>query len=285
MVNSGTMIAQTSPSAREKSQPAEGASRLSFRLSTPDARFLISPLLSELGVCHGFTTRIGGVSDGKYATLNLGEKWGDAKERTATNLRLVAADAGFAPERLCQVTQVHSADIVELSDVDQGRLSADGMATASPLPLVLGVYSADCVSLLFADGAGRVAAVHAGWRGTVAGIAANAVKTLCRLGAQPQRLRVAMGPSIGPCCFEVKDDVAARFRQVAPDAVYARQDGRLFVDLRRANRQFLLAAGVLPTHIADDPPCTHCDSERFFSYRRDGAGIGQHLAFIVGGGS
>jgi len=273
MVNSRAMLPQLSSCTLENLKQAgvfAGAA----------ARVLISPLLQEIGVCHGFSTRLGGVSEGRYASLNLGDKWGDEPSRVDANLRRVAADAGFRPELLCQVAQVHSADVVTVSEVERRQRQADGMATDRPL--CLGVYSADCVGMLLADGAGRVAAIHAGWRGTVAGIAEQAVHALLQLGASPKALRVALGPSIGPCCFEVQEDVAGRFRAAAPESVLS-SGGRLFVDLYLANRRFLEAAGVLPMHIAGPPPCTHCDPQRFFSYRRDGAGIGQHLCFIVGG--
>src|SRR5207253_8223711 len=127
------------------------------------------------------------------------------------------------------------------------------------------------------------AAVHAGWRGTVAGIAKSAVAALVALGAAPHELRAALGPSIGPCCFEVKEDVAEPFRAVLPSAVRVSDDGKIFVDLWRTNRMFLEDSGVPTEQIAAAPPCTRCDPKRFFSYRRDGAQIGQHLAFIVGG--
>ncbi len=248
-------------------------------------RLLFSPLLQELGVRHGFTTRLGGVSQGRYRSLNLGDRWGDEPASVQENLRRVADDAGFGESPLCLVSQVHSAEVVQVLQPEQRQRQADGMVTEQPL--CLGVCSADCASLLYADGAGRVAAVHAGWRGTLAGIASSAVQALLQLGASIAKLRVALGPCIGPCCFEVKEDVAGHFRQRLPDAVLHRTDAHgathLFVDLRRANRQILEAAGVRPEHIDDAAPCTHCDPQRFFSYRRDGAGIGQHLAFIQGG--
>jgi YfiH family protein len=163
---------------------------------------------------------------------------------------------------------------------ERGQRQADGMV--SEQKLALGVLSADCVSILLADGQGRVAAVHAGWRGTVADVAGAAVAALGELGARPKDLRAALGPSIGPCCFEVQADVAAAFFPVSADSVNQRA-GRLYVDLWRTNRELLLRAGLDPLHIDVPPPCTRCDPERFYSYRRDGAGIGQHLAFILGG--
>jgi YfiH family protein len=237
-------------------------------------------LLSQLGVVHGYTTRLGGVSSGRFATLNLGRTWGDEPTCAEHNLQLVASEAGFATEQLCQVAQVHGTTVLPLTAPERRQREADGMV--SDQELVLGVLSADCVSILLADGAGRVAAVHAGWRGTVAGVAAEAVAALVRLGASPRRLRAALGPSIGPCCFEVKADVAATFAGILPASVQQRGE-RLYCDLWQTNREFLRRAGLTAENIDAAPPCTCCDARRFYSYRRDGAGIGQHLAFILGG--
>lgn len=255
-------------------------------------RLLRSSVLVRLGVVHGFTTRRGGVSEGPFGSLNLGETWGDRPAAVATNLERVARDAGFEPARLCQVRQVHGTEVVTLVAPERRAREADGMATRAEL--VLGVMSADCVSLLLSDGQGRVAAAHAGWRGTVSGIAAQAVAALVALGARPAELRAALAPSIGPCCFEVQADVAGPLAAAVPESV-VRRDGRLYGDLWRINRTLLLGAGLVPEHIESDPPCTCCDGERFFSYRRDGGrrqpgdgtgvGIGQHLAFICGGNS
>jgi len=261
---------------RPAGQPL-GTSRASDPASQ---RLYVSPLLGELGVRHGFTTRLGGVSQGRFESLNLGRTWGDAPACADHNLNLVATDVGFPVAQLCQVVQVHGTVVLPLTAPERRQREADGMVTTSEL--VLGVLSADCVSILLADGAGRVAAVHAGWRGTVAGVAGEAVAALTSLGARKEHLRAALGPSIGPCCFEVKQDVAAAFAQVWATSVQ-RRDQRLFCDLWQTNRELLLRAGLLPEHIDAAPPCTCCDPRRFYSYRRDGAGIGQHLAFILGG--
>lgn len=265
-----------------------GHATAGWSAGTASPRLLRSDLLNRLGVRHGFTTRRGGVSAGRYASLNLGTSWGDDPAAVAQNLELVAGEAGFDPGRLCQVRQVHGRRILCMSAPERRSREADGMVTTTSL--VLGVMSADCVSLLLTDGEGRVAAAHAGWRGTVAGIAGQAVAALVAAGARPGLLRAALAPSIGPCCFEVKDDVAGPVAALVPEAVQ-RRAGRTYVDLWRTNRSLLLAAGVRPEHIEADPPCTACDPERFFSYRRDGAGppdaagLGQHLAFICGGNS
>ena len=275
------MNAQPGSATRENGDPASTAAP-SHVLHPAERRVLTFPLLSSLGVRHGFTMRGGGVSAGRYATLNLGDKWGDDPTHVAENLRRVSTDCGFAAADLCQVNQVHGIDVVTVHAVEKRDRAADGMVTQERLPLA--VYSADCVSILMSDGEGRVAAVHAGWRGTVGGIAGQAVQALAQLGARPKRLHAVLAPSIGPCCFQVQEDVASRFRAALPSSVRNTAAGGLFVDLWHTNRWYLQQAGVPAEQIDAAPRCTHCDPEHFFSYRRDGAGIGQHMAFIVGGG-
>jgi hypothetical protein len=228
-------------------------------------RFHSSPVLAAAGVRHGFTTR------------HAGSFKGAAQE----GLHHLGQEAGFDPQVLCQVRQVHGTRVLALTAPARGLEEADGMTTAAPL--CLAVQSADCVGLLLADGRGRVAAVHAGWRGTVAGIAQAAVQALMQLGADPAEIRAALGPSIGPCCFEVGEEVAARFAALVPEAVLRSDRPRPHVDLRIANRTLLLRAGLRPGHIDAAPPCTRCQAEHYFSYRRDGARSGQQLAFILGG--
>jgi len=244
-------------------------------------RFLTSPLLRAR---HGFSTRNGGVSTGRYATLNVGGKWGDAEANVRENRRLLAADAGFDLARLATVHQVHGRAVAfadgknaeTLAAVDADALVARGPGRA------IGIYTADCVPILLDDGDGRVAAAHAGWRGTVAGVAAAAVEALVSAGADRAKLRAALGPSIGPCCFEVGDEVAARFL-AWPDAIRAVDGKKPHVDLWAANRAQLIDAGLSPDRIDAAPPCTMCDGARFFSFRRDGGSIGQMLSFIVAG--
>jgi YfiH family protein len=238
-----------------------------------------------LGVGHGFSTRAGGVSRGRYATLNLGGKWGDDAAHVAENRRRVAEAGGFALAHLHTARQVHGVAVVRVEAGDDPAATAareaDALVSSAP-GVTLGVYTADCVPILLADDEGRVAAVHAGWRGTVAGVAAAAVKELAALGAAPGRLRAAFGPSICARSFEVGEEVAEAFARVTPEAV-VRGPGRPHVDLWAANRALLIAAGLAPGHIDAAPPCSHCDAERFFSFRRDGAQIGQMLSFITAG--
>jgi polyphenol oxidase len=242
--------------------------------------FLRSPKLAS--VAHGFPTRQGGVSTGRFASLNLLAKWGDDPAHVAENRRRLADAAGFELERLFTVQQVHGAAVVTVRAGDEPTTIAAHQADAlvtDVAGVALGVGTADCVPVLIADGAGRIAAAHAGWRGTVADVVAAAVEALVALGARRERLRGALGPSICAACFEVGPEVADAF--VHLPGVVDRSRPRAHVDLRLANRLLLERAGLSTEAIDDRPPCTMCEPERFFSYRRDGAGIGQHLSFIV----
>lgn len=231
---------------------------------------------------HGFTTRAGGVSEGPFASLNLGMKWGDARDNVLENRQRVLAASGCGAMHLAR--QVHGAAIVEVRAGDHpdqtGHQEADGVCTSVP-GLALGVYVADCVPVLLADPrTGACAAVHAGWRGTVAGVLPAAVRALGRLGSRPADLRVALGPSIGPCCFEVGPEVATQFA-AWPEVIAERPGQKPHIDLRRALRLQLHAAGLEDAGIDDLGLCTMCDpAGRFYSYRRDGARTGQHVGFI-----
>jgi YfiH family protein len=243
-----------------------------------------SPLLQSAGVRHGFSTRRGGVSSGRYATLNVGGKWGDDPANVEHNRKRLAAAGGFQLDALFTARQVHGARVAVIVDgVQRERVAeteADALVSTVP-ELTVGVYTADCVPILYADGTGRVAAAHAGWRGTVAGVASAAVEALVSVGAEREHVRAALGPSICVRCFEVGEEVAAEFDSVVPEAVVRTAGAKPHVDLHEANRQLLVAAGVREDRIDARPPCTMCEPERFFSFRRDGGQIGQQLSFIV----
>jgi YfiH family protein len=241
---------------------------------------------------HGFTTRGGGVSRAPYDTLNLGARWGDAAGDVVENRRRVERAAGGP---LHVATQVHGA---EVAYVEPGVAAAElAGARADALcgreaGVAVAVFVADCIPALLADPrTGAFAAVHAGWRGTVAGVLPAAVRALgARFGARPEDLRVALGPAIGPCCFEVGPEVVAAFEAALPTAraagvIVAPAAGgggaKARVDLKRANAVQLAAAGVRNVAIDAGPECTMCDRERFYSYRREGGRTGQHLAFIA----
>jgi purine-nucleoside/S-methyl-5'-thioadenosine phosphorylase / adenosine deaminase len=243
-----------------------------------------SPLLVEAGVRHGFSTRRGGVSEGRYATLNVGGKWGDDPEKVEHNRKRLAAAGGFDWNVLHTAKQVHGARVaVVVEGVDKARVAdteADALVSVVPGTAV-GVYTADCVPILYADDEGRVAAAHAGWRGTVKGVAQAAVEALVSVGARRERIRAAVGPSICARCFEVGEEVAEAFDKLTPDAVIRAPGQKPHVDLQLANKLLLLLAGLREDRIDAAPPCTLHEPDRFFSFRRDGAGIGQQVSFVV----
>ena len=205
-----------------------------------------------------FTTRRGGVSEGPYASLNLGLKTDDDPERVRANREKVARLVGG---RVAQPHQVHGMRVVT-ADPDAGTApDADGQVTAEPgvAPVVL---VADClpVALVAPEG---VAMLHAGWRGLAGGLLDEGVRALRALGAT--RMAAAIGPGAGACCYEVGPEVHAAFGIDDPP------DRRL--DLKAIARERLEAAGVDEVH--DCGLCTMCDPERFFSHRRDGGVTGR----------
>jgi polyphenol oxidase len=250
---------------------APQASALSF----PSMLILRSRLLDDFA--HGFTTRDGGGSPAPWGSLNLGEAVGDEPERVAENWRRLAAASGLA---FARVRQVHGARVLDADRAGAPIAEADAVTSAAP-GVAACVSVADCVPILLADPeSGRVAAVHAGWRGTIARIAAAAVERLAAHGATPRRLLAAIGPSIGPCCYEVSPELAARFRaELGEDTV---RPGRTpHLDLQRANAAILRAAGVSPECVEALGHCTSCEVELFFSHRRDAGRTGRHAAFIA----
>ena len=249
-------------------------------MTTP-IRVLRSPVIPA-GFVHGFPERTGGVSTGARASLNLGKRWGDDPELVDRNRALLAAHAGFDVDDLQMMRHVHGTNVWRVGEPLPEPAEFDGLVTDQVGP-VLTTFAADCVPLLFADPVARVCgSAHAGWRGTVAGVAPRVVARMGELGARPADVRVALGPSIGPCCFEVGPEVVEAFRAAFGDVpgMVVRGPHKDHVDLRVALTAGLTAVGVAPAHIAAAPPCTRCEAERFYSYRRDGQAGGILMGFI-----
>jgi hypothetical protein len=242
---------------------------------------LLRTRLFPAAITHGFSTRIGGVSQHRYASLNVGGRWGDAPEAVTENLRRIASLAEFELEQLVCVRQVHGAEVLAAHATDADS-EADALwyAREHPGPAkVVGVMTADCVPILLCDrDASVVAAVHSGWRGTVANIVGRTVQTLVeRGGVTPERLLAAIGPCIEVSAFEVGEEVAEQFE----DRFVARSFGENpHVDLVGCVRAQLQEAGIPAAQIERVGACTHANPGLYFSYRRDGAGIGQHLSLI-----
>ncbi len=227
------------------------------------------------------------MSDGPFASLNLGFVDGEDPRNVVENRRRAAAHLGTDVDRLVVPQQAHTDTVAVVGTPDAGRGArddagapprTDGLATgATGVTLLL--QSADCPLILLHDARrGAIAAVHAGWRGALAGIAGRAVETLReRLGCDPADLRAGIGPSVGPCCYEVGEDVAEAFARVNPAglASLARTGRRAVLDLRALNASQLVTAGLRPDRIEVARICTRCDATRFFSVRRDGRRTGR----------
>ena len=236
---------------------------------------LTSSLLAD--VPHGFTTRAGGASAAPFDALNLGDLVGDDPAAVAENWRRLEAATGL---RFARVRQVHGARVIAAAGPSAPRDEAD--AVVSGLPGVAACVSvADCVPVLLASPEGRaVAAVHAGWRGSEARAAAEGARALARAaGVGTGRLRAVVGPSIGPCCYEVSEDLAARFEAAFGAAVVRRGEGGPRLDLWAANLAALREAGVEQVEALGR--CTACDPARFYSHRRDGGRTGRMVAFAA----
>jgi YfiH family protein len=237
---------------------------------------LSSAALAAAGFAHGFSTRAVDLAPSSPAYTE--------------SLARFLAEARIDVASLRHANQVHGARVVRASDVSlDARPNADALVSFEAL--AVGVRVADCVPVLVADRAsGAVAAIHAGWKGFVAGVGPAALRALSRReGSRADRLDLvaAIGPSIGPCCFEVGADVAGEIDAAAGASVSrpaheanGSGDPKRLVDLRAAVRAHLVAAGVAAASIDDVPGCTRCEPARFFSYRRGGE-KGRMLAVIA----
>lgn len=236
--------------------------------------YIQSPLLA--GFPHGFTTRRGGGSKPPFDSLNLGGAVGDDASSVAGNWALVERETGLA---FARAKQVHGARTVRLDAASPPAVEADAVVSRTP-GVAACVSVADCVPILLADPAsGAVAAVHAGWRGTIARVAAEAVRALAaEAGTAPARLLASIGPAIGPCCYEVSADLAGRFAaEIGPGVV--RHGSAPALDLWAANAAVLRAAGVDRIEVLRR--CTSCERDVFFSHRRDVGRTGRQVAFIA----
>lgn len=244
------------------------------------------------GLAHGFSTRMGGVSEGVYDSMNLGLTRGDDPDRVRENYRRFLAAIGAGGKRLAMCNQVHGSTVrtVTMADTKEdlyGKLNyeADGLMTAIP-GVTLVVFSADCIPVLLCDPVRRViAAVHAGWRGTAAGIVTKAVERMELVyGCRPEDIRAAIGPGIGPCCFETHEDVPnAMTAAVASPAlpyIKIKENGKFTVDLKGINARRLELVGLAPENIAVSTDCTACMGDKYWSHRAMGDGRGSMASMI-----
>lgn len=245
------------------------------------------------GAAHGFSTRLGGVSPAPMDSLNLGASLGDDPANVRENFARFCAALGTDVNALVKNRQVHSSRVrpVTRSDLlpdpaSPGVFEADGLITDEP-GVCLTIFSGDCIPVLLYDPVGRcIAAAHAGWRGTAAGIAARAAEAMVRdYGCHPENILAAIGPGIGPCCFETHGDVPDGLRaglgeDAAPFIRPLARSGKFSVDLKGANARWLERTGLSREHIAICPACTACNLDTFWSHRVQGSARGSMAAMI-----
>ena len=233
-------------------------------------------------VPHATSTRQGGVSHGIYESLNLGLMSGEALEIVEKNRQIFSHMLGIPIVQNLNMT--HGTEVVEVKSPKDMQRPHEADACISKHPEVsLSLTTADCVPIFFHDPeAGAVGLAHAGWRGTVNGIAARTVESMCeKLGASPRNLRIGLGPAISPCCFEVGPEVAEEYlKQYGPQAWIEQRGSKWHIDLHQANRVWLERAGIQAEHIRSCPLCTCCRADLFYSWRRENGKTGRLLSAI-----
>ncbi|NPV71639.1 MAG: peptidoglycan editing factor PgeF [Firmicutes bacterium] len=256
-----------------------------------DARVLVAREFAGSGAYAAFSTRLGGVSPAPYESLNLGSKVGDAASNVERNRELFWVSTGLDGRLAVRPEQVHSNVVAIVSRRDAGRFApgADALVTRDPgLPLV--AYFADCTPVFVFDPATRSGGIaHAGWRGTVKGIASRVVETMAaEFGARPSDCLAVIGPSIGPCCYDVGEDVAGQVAGAFPwaSSVLQREPagprGPVWrFDLWETNRRLLLDAGLNEANVSCWRLCTASRGDLFFSYRRDGPRSGRMAGVLA----
>jgi polyphenol oxidase len=234
-------------------------------------------IITETTAVCGFTTRNGGVSSAPYNSLNFGFNTADKPANVAENHSILHDFLNIDSDSAAQMEQIHGAHVTVVSE--GGRYpSTDGLIT-SKAGILLGVMVADCIPLLLCDPKKKVVgAIHCGWRPIVGGIAEQAISIFAdEFGSDPSDIAAVMGPSAGPCCYEIGGEVAERLK---PSSLI-RRDGKLYVDLRAELSGNLLDAGVSRSNIEIFSDCTICGSKLYFSHRRDGLRSGRMMGYIM----
>ena len=269
--------------------------------------YLEYPLFQETGiVTSAFSTRLGGVSEGYYSSLNLSFDRGDDPARVLENFKRIGASMGVAVEDMVLSKQTHTTNVRVVTKEDKGKgvmrernyTDVDGMITNVPGICLVTSY-ADCVPLYFVDPVKKAIGLsHSGWRGTVGKIGKNTVQLMQEnFGSKPEDLLAAVGPSVCMDCYEVSEDVADAFKEefgaeISQDdstSCYSwngksilmnKGNGKYQLDLWGANRLVLLDVGILPEHLAVTNVCTKCNPDLLYSHRVMGDKRGNLAAFL-----
>lgn len=261
-----------------------------------DLQFLKFTELEKTGVVkHGFSTRLGGVSEGDCSSMNLSYTRGDAKEAVDENYRRIADAMGFSVDSIVCSDQTHTTNVLCVDEKDCGNgitrprpyTDVDGLVTNVP-NVTLATFYADCVPLYLVDPVQKVIGLsHSGWKGTVGNIGARTVEVMVgKYGSKPEDIITAIGPSICMDCYEVSEDVAEQFKKAYPqeslDAImYDKGNGKFQLNLWEACRINFLSAGILPEHISMPEICTCCNPQYLFSHRASKGKRGNLAAFMM----
>lgn len=247
-------------------------------------------------ISHCFTSRLNGVSDGVFTSLNMGFSRGDEDRNVLENYRRVGRALGFDLEDMVLSNQVHKSYVKIIRKDDKGKgivresdiIDTDGLVT-NERGIALVTFYADCVPLFFYDPVKEVVGIcHAGWKGTVAKIGQNLIETIQEeYGCKAEDILVGIGPSIGACCYEVGPEVKKEFDLSFNSDIIAKvvknskdKQDKYYIDLKETNKQSLIAVGVLEDHIEVSDACTMCQPDRFFSHRYMGANRGSQVGII-----
>ena len=258
--------------------------------------YLSFPMFRDTGlVTDGFSTRLGGVSEGCFSSLNLSFDRGDDRAAVEENFRRMGEALGVRCEDMVLSQQTHTTNIRIVTDEDRGKgitrerdyTDIDGLITNVPGICLVTTY-ADCVPLYFLDPVKKVIALsHSGWRGTVGKIGKKTVELMHdNFGSDPADILAAVGPSVCQDCYEVSADVIDRFKEVFDrsawdELFYEKPDGKYQLDLWKANEKIFLEVGIREDHIAVTNVCTHCNSGILYSHRAMGDKRGNLCAFLA----
>lgn len=253
------------------------------------------PLLENTGIVdHCFTTRLGGVSEGIYASLNFSVARGDAPDAVMENYRRVAEAFGKTVDDFVCTDQTHTTHVLRVGKKEKGYgvtrekpyTDVDGLITNEP-GVILSTFYADCVPLYFVDPVSKsIGLSHSGWRGTVGRMGQKTLEAMAEaFGTKPEDVYAAIGPSICQDCYEISEDVAehfyAEFQGHGDEILLNKGNGKYQLDLWKTNEILLLEAGIKPEHLAVTNICTCCNSEVLFSHRASHGKRGNLAAFLM----
>lgn len=258
--------------------------------------YLEYPLFQKTGIVKSaFSTRLGGVSEGYYSSLNLSFDRGDDPAKVLENFKRIGASMGVAVEDMVLSKQTHTTNVRVVTEEDKGKgvirerdyTDVDGMITNVPGICLVTSY-ADCVPLYFVDPVKKAIGLsHSGWRGTVGKIGKNTVQLMQEnFGSKPEDLLAAVGPSVCMDCYEVSEDVIGQFKEAFEskywqELFYKKENGKYQLNLWKANELIFLESGILPEHMAITNVCTHCNSKILYSHRTMGNNRGNLCAFLA----